>query len=103
MTGADAGGGNQIQEMWGDTGCRKPKRSFFGKVVKWGFALFNILMLAWIVGGMSSVTQGAAAMSQAEKVGAVVGAGIGVAVLLGLWVAGDVILGCFVLFTRPKS
>lgn len=28
---------------------RKPKRGFFGKLVKWGFIGFNILMAIWLM------------------------------------------------------
>jgi DNA invertase Pin-like site-specific DNA recombinase len=42
-------------------------------------------------------------MSSAEQVGAAIGAGIGISMLLMLWVIGDIILGLPVLFTRPKG
>ena len=32
-----------------------------------------------------------------------IGTGIGAAIILGIWVFGDIVLGLFVLFTRPKS
>lgn len=82
---------------------RKPKRGFFGKLVKWGFIGFNVLMVIWLVGGMGAATEGMDAMSEAEKAGTAIGAGIGIAMIFGVWVVGDIILGLFVLFTRPKS
>lgn len=82
---------------------RKPKRSFFGKLVKWSFIGFNILMAIWLVGGMGAATEGIEGMSEAEKAGAAIGTGIGAALILSIWVFGDIILGLFVLFTRPKS
>ena len=82
---------------------RKVKRGFFGKLVKWSFIGFNILMSIWLVGGMGAATKGMEAMTEAEKIGAAIGTGIGAAMILGLWVFGDIILGLFVLFTRPKS
>ena len=82
---------------------RKPKRSFFGKIVKWGFILFNILMVVWLVGGMTAATEGMQAMSEAEQAGAAIGTGIGAMMILVIWVFGDIILGLFFLFTRPKS
>ncbi|MBT7558804.1 zinc ribbon domain-containing protein [Candidatus Woesearchaeota archaeon] len=82
---------------------RKAKRGFFGKLVKWGFIGFNIIMLIWLVGGMGAATDGMEAMSEAEKAGTAIGAGIGMAMIFGVWVVGDIILGLFVLFTRPKS
>lgn len=82
---------------------RKPKRGFFGKLVKWSFIGFNILMAIWLVSGMGAATQGMETMSAAEKTGAAIGTGIGAALILGIWVFGDIILGLFVLLTRPKS
>jgi len=82
---------------------RKAKRGFFGKLVKWGFVAFNILMAIWLVGGMGAATEGMEAMSEAERAGAAIGTGLGAALILGIWVVGDIILGLFVLFTRPKS
>ena len=52
---------------------------------------------------MSSVTEVIQSSSGAEQVGATIGAGIGLTFIISTWVAGDIILGLFVLFTRPKS
>lgn len=83
---------------------RKPSRTMMGKIFKWAFVLFNILMLIWIVGGvggnMDTINNGA---TEAHRAGAAIGTGIGAMMLLTLWVIGDIILGLFVLFTRPKS
>ncbi|MFK7780369.1 MAG: zinc ribbon domain-containing protein [Candidatus Gracilibacteria bacterium] len=81
----------------------KSKRSIFGKTIKWSFILFNILMLWWLIGGVGSVTEGMDAMSEAQKTGTAVGAGLGAMMIMTIWVMGDIILGLFVLFTRPKS
>ena len=82
----------------------KPKRGFFGKVFKWSFIVFNVLMLVWLIGGMNAAANTTAhAASEAGKAGAAVGTAIGAGLVLGLWVVGDVILGLFVLFTRPKA
>ncbi len=82
---------------------RKPKRGVFGKLIKWSFIGFNILMTAWLVGGMGTATENMEALSGAEKAGAAIGTGLGAAMIFGIWVFGDIILGSFVLFTRPKS
>ncbi len=82
---------------------RKPKRGFFGKLIKYSFIGFNILMAIWLVGGMGAATEGMEAMSEAEKAGTAIGAGLGMAMIFGIWVFGDIVLGLFVLFTRPKS
>lgn len=82
---------------------KKPKRGFFGKMFKWSFILFNALMLWWMIGGMSAASEHTTGLSGAEQAGAAVGMGIGFTFILGIWVVGDIILGMFVLFTRPKT
>lgn len=82
---------------------RKPKRTLFGKLIKWSFIGFNLLMLVWFVGGMSAATEGMEALSGAEQAGAAIGTGLSATMILGLWCIGDFILGLFVLFTRPKN
>ena len=83
---------------------RKPTRGFFGKLFKWTFILFNILMIAWIVsywGSVGEIVEGAT--SDAEQAGTVIGAALGTGALFSIWVFGDIILGLFVLFTKPES
>ncbi|WP_454702044.1 hypothetical protein [Agrobacterium burrii] len=82
---------------------RKPKRGFFGKLFKWSFVFFNLLMAIWVVGGFNAATKDYNALSGAEQTGAAIGTGLGVAMLLVLWVIGALILGLFVMFTRPKA
>lgn len=83
---------------------RKPKRGFFGKLIKWSFIGFNILMVIWLFSYWGSVGEIAnTAGSEAEEAGAAIGGTIGTGMLFGVWVCGDIILGLFVLFTRPKS
>lgn len=82
---------------------KKPKRGFFGKLFKWSFILFNVLMAWWMIAGMGAAAQHTGGGSSAEQAGAAIGMGIGFSLILGLWVFGDIILGLFVLFTRPKT
>lgn len=83
---------------------RKPKRGVFGKLIKWLFIGFNILMAIWLVAGLGIGAEGMdTAVSEAEQVGAAIGTGIGVVMILSTWFFGDIILGLFVLLTRPKS
>jgi hypothetical protein len=82
---------------------RKPKRSFMGKVFKWSFVAFNVLMLLWVVSGFNASTEKMAGLSGSEHAGAAIGTGIGIVLLMLLWAIGDVILGMLVLFTRPKT
>lgn len=81
---------------------RMPTRSAFGKLVKFAFIAFNVLMPIWIMAGLGGASEYQAA-SEAQRAGHAVGTGIGVMILLSIWVFGDIILGLFVLFTRPKS
>jgi hypothetical protein len=56
-------------------------------------------MVYWLVGGLISVSD-IETHSDAERVGAAIGTTLGVSMIIGLWVAGDIILGIFVLLTR---
>ncbi len=82
---------------------RKPKRTFFGKLVKWSFIGFNLLMLAWLITGVGGASQEYAKItSDAGRAGAAIGTGLGLMVIGSIWVVGDLILGLLVLLTRPK-
>jgi hypothetical protein len=61
-------------------------------------------MVAWLFsywGSVGNIVEGAS--SGAEQAGATIGATIGTGMLFSIWVFGDIILGLFVLFSRPKS
>jgi len=82
---------------------RKPKRGFFGVIFKWTFILFNVLMVAWLASYWGTVAEITTATSSgAEQAGAAIGATLGTGMLFSIWVFGDIILGMFVLFTRPS-
>ena len=81
----------------------KPTRSFFGKLIKWGFILFNIFMAWVLISGMNAASKIVESSSGASQAGAAIGTGLGAAMIIGLWGFGAIILGLFVLFTRPKS
>ena len=79
-------------------------RTIFGKIIKWVFISFNILMLIWMISAMGNVSEvDSQAMNDAERAGAAIGTGLGMTLLLFIWGVGDVILGLFVLFTRRKK
>jgi hypothetical protein len=79
-------------------------RTVFGKLVKWLFIGFNILMMIWIiVGWLAASHVSGGAVSSAERAGAAIGTGLGMMFLLFIWGIGDLILGLFVLFTRRKK
>lgn len=81
---------------------RKPKRSLFGKLCLWSFYLWNILMLLWVITGLNNVSE-IETTSELEQAGVALGAGLGVTMILVLWVVGDIITGLFALLTRPKN
>ncbi|ELJ8789279.1 MULTISPECIES: hypothetical protein [Vibrio harveyi group] len=81
----------------------KLKRSFFGKIIKYSFIIFNIFMAWWLIAGFNSATESSQGLQGAEAAGAAIGTGLGITVIVGIWLVVDIILGLFVLFTRPKA
>jgi hypothetical protein len=66
--------------------------------------LFNLAMLAWIIGGTASAAKDAnCGTDEACQAGTAVGTAIGVGLIIALWVAGDVILGIIWLVTNRKK
>lgn len=83
---------------------RKPRRGFFGTLIKWIFIAFNILMLISMFQYFASIGELTnAADSEAARTGTAIGATIGIGMLISVWGFGDIILGILVLLTRPKS
>jgi len=79
-------------------------RTVVGKIFKYLFIAFNLFMAFALFKGCSAAADGMQhTASDAETAGAAIGTAIGVGSLLFIWVAGDVILGLFVLFTRRKK
>lgn len=82
---------------------QQPQRSLFGKIVKWGFITFNVLMLLWGFSALGVVSDGVSeASSDAEQVGAAIGGGIGMMLIGTIWFIGFVAGGLMLLLTRPK-
>lgn len=83
---------------------KKPQRSFFGKLIKWTFIGFNLLMLLWMIVGVGGASkQVAEATSEAERAGGAIGTGLGAIMIIFIWVAGAIVLGIFTLLTRAKN
>lgn len=79
-------------------------RSAFGKVIKWLFIIFNILMIIWLVTGLGAAGDAMNnTVNEAEKAGAAIGTTIGMGLILVVWAFGDIILGILVLLTRRKK
>lgn len=80
------------------------RRGIIGRIFLWLFWLFNALMLVWMVGGLGAAGDVAgSASTEAEKAGAAIGTAIGATLILGIWMAGAVILGLLVLLTPGKT
>lgn len=80
----------------------KRKRHIF----RWVFLAIQVLFLAWIIGGTSGATDNCdgevGSALEACQAGTAIGAGIGVALIIGLWVAVDFILAITYLIFRKK-
>jgi hypothetical protein len=84
-------------------------RTVMGKIFKYVFIAFNVLMLFLLVKGCAVASEGItnagldSEYPDAAAAGATIGAGLAMGSLLFMWLVGDVILGLFVLFTRRKK
>jgi hypothetical protein len=80
------------------------KRGVLGKIFKWTFVLFNIVMAIWFFGGLFMVGgQVANEADTARQVGGAIGVTLGLTMVLGIWLVGDLILGVLALATRGKN
>jgi hypothetical protein len=80
------------------------KRGFFGKLFKFLFIAFNVLMLIWVISywvTISGTIQSSA--SDAATAGTAIGATLGTGMLLFFWVAGAIILGLITLLSRGNT
>lgn len=73
------------------------KRSILGHISRILFWGFNLLMLMWMWGALDATVGQEGDLGAAESIGV----GIGMTMILFVWVLGDVILGLFYFFTRP--
>jgi hypothetical protein len=84
-------------------------RTVMGKIFKYLFIAFNVLMLFAFLKGCAVSSEGitnagvGSDYPDAATAGATIGAGLAMATLLFVWLVGDVVLGLFVLFTRRKK
>lgn len=78
------------------------KRGFFGWVFLLIFLGFNAVMLLWLIGYWTELGKLPAAMSEAERAGAVIGSTIGTGFIIMVWGFGAVILGLLALLTRGR-
>ncbi len=77
------------------------KRGFFGKLFKFLFVAFNLLMVVWLVsywvqiGNMFNTLN-----SDAGRTGASIGATLGTSFIIFFWAAGALILGLLTMLSR---
>jgi hypothetical protein len=76
------------------------KRGFFGWLFLLLFLGFNVFMVMWMVSAVALVADGPAAVTEAEKAGRAIGAGIGMTFILVIWALGAVVTGLLALLTR---
>lgn len=82
----------------------KRRRGVFGWIIAILFWGFNLMMAVWLWGVFAATSEVVGnAASDAEKAGAMLGTGIGVTVILWVWVFGAFILGLMMLFTRGRK
>jgi len=73
----------------------KESRGFMGTSFKWMFIAFNIFMAVMMYLGMSSTEESSYIVKLA--------ANMGMGMLGGMWVMGDIVLGAFTYFTRVND
>jgi hypothetical protein len=82
---------------------RRKKRHIF----RWIFLAIQVLFLVWIIAGAGGAADNCAGETgsalEACEAGTAVGAGIGVLMIVFLWMAVDVILGVGYLIFRKKG
>ena len=75
-------------------------------IFRWVFLAIQVLFLIWIIAGTSGNADNCDGKTgqalDACQAGTAVGTGIGVALIIGLWVAVDVILGIGYLIFRKR-
>ncbi|CAA6816552.1 MAG: Unknown protein [uncultured Sulfurovum sp.] len=71
------------------------ERSLLGSMFKWMFILFNLFMVALVYMTQTSTDESNLLVS--------IGAGMGIAMLIGMWIMGAMVLGGFTYFTRAKD
>lgn len=73
----------------------------------WALVIFSVLMLIWIVGGVSATSNNCAGMTGTEletcQAATAIGGGIGVTFLIIIWFVGFIVLGLIWLMSRPKD
>jgi hypothetical protein len=73
----------------------------------WVLLIWNVLMVIWIVGGLSSAGNNCAGetgdMLTACQAGTAIGAGVAISLIITIWFIGFIVLGLIWLMSRPKE
>jgi hypothetical protein len=77
------------------------------RVMTWVILVFNAIMLAWIIGGGVSASNATNCAGQqyvqACQTGSAIGTGIGEAMLVAIWLVGDLLLLVLWLVTKSRG
>jgi hypothetical protein len=73
------------------------------RTARWLLVIWTVVMLVWFVSGMTAASNVIeTADSEAGRVGAEIGTGIGATMICGIWFVGFVVLGIVALVTKPS-
>lgn len=81
----------------------KRKRGFFGKLIKYVFIAFNVIMAVIFITGVNNISNMPEASSDAGRAGAAIGTAVGIGMILFIWALADIILGILVMLTRGSK
>lgn len=77
------------------------------RVMTWVVLVFNVVALAWVIASAASVGNPnhcvAGQAGELCRSATSAGTGIGVGILIALWIAGDIVLGLLWLVTRGRE
>ncbi|MGX9936924.1 hypothetical protein ACVFVO_16160 [Advenella kashmirensis] len=79
----------------------KAQRTLTGKVVKWLFIAFNLTMICWVMVSMGALDRGS--QSSALPRGTEDAEGLGLSMIIMLWLICNLIFGLVVWDTRAKN
>ena len=83
---------------------RKPKRGFFGKLFKWVFIIYTVLLVIGLFAHKIEIEMDkSAARSEQERISLAMEEGAGYGFILAAFLPIDIVLGLLVLLTWPRS
>jgi hypothetical protein len=85
------------------TRIERRKRGMFGWLFLILFWTFNLVMAVWVIAAINVIGSAPVLTEGAERAGAALGAVVGFGIILSTWLAGNAILGLFVLLTRGNK